>query len=596
MTEVLSFESNDYLFNILDGWIEKYNTSPKILPGVPKESSSLSIQLNGQAQGLLNRTDVIAELKRWAIENQKLVIVSGFCIVVLTASAIGTALQRNSLRGLRIEKGSLFFSSSNIAALSDTTEGVYFIDDNQMVAEETIDTLSVEESKSKTYPSITLPGNALIDNYLIKNSLNQFIDEYMQAKTREAFASPEQAIEPYSMEEPAVSEEVYEEVQPVVLANGGIEIVIPSYVRQTGLCPNHTSYTYFYGRWSRGSGQKALSEQWGAAGKPSSNGIATLNGRYLVAVSPKFGVVGDNIDIVLSDGQVIPATIADIKGVDATSEWGHVLIESTQAVDIIEWESTGAKSDINLGTWRNVTVAKIINYGKDVVPVYEEETQAINSEAWQHIEKYSEAYGLNSEKVYQIISDLTDNFSSDSYKQSNAIGSFAGSSKEASIILCIRSIYYNPSYYGVTAQEIKGATLYHSSSSYASQLQYISNLLGVDSSLNYAICEAACSFSSPIFINQNNPTSIMINGSYATFPTVTAGFIEQTVEVLNLILSGEDPKEVIGARTGNAPDELNPDSLELYNNGNNVYDDTLTEADNNHVLAEQSYALRRYHN
>lgn len=143
----------------------------------------------------------------------------------------------------------------------------------------------------------------------------------------------------------------------------GTEINIPDSVRQTGLCPNYTSYTRFYDKWNKGTMQREIANQWGAAGMPSSNGIATLNDRYLVAVSPKFGNVGDNIDIVLNDGQVINATIADMKGGDATSEWGHVLTKSG-AVDIIEWEATGSQSEIDLGTWRNVGVDKIVNLNK----------------------------------------------------------------------------------------------------------------------------------------------------------------------------------------------------------------------------------------
>lgn len=148
---------------------------------------------------------------------------------------------------------------------------------------------------------------------------------------------------------------------PVVGA--GVEIAIPTSVRQTGLCRNYTSYSYFYDKWTQGTAQREIANQWGEAGKTSSNGIATLNDRYLVAVSPKFGKVGDNIDVVLSDGQVIHATIADMKGNDATSEWGHVLTNSG-AVDIIEWEATGAKEDINLGNWGNVTVDRIVNITK----------------------------------------------------------------------------------------------------------------------------------------------------------------------------------------------------------------------------------------
>ena len=135
-------------------------------------------------------------------------------------------------------------------------------------------------------------------------------------------------------------------------------VEIPGNVAQTGIVKNYTNYDYFYGKWSKGSAQRALSEQWAAAGKPSHRGIATYNNRYLVAVSPKFGTVGDNIDIVLDNGVTIPATIADAKGSDAKSEWGHTF---GKAVDVIEWESMGGQSTINTEGWQGHKVSRIVN-------------------------------------------------------------------------------------------------------------------------------------------------------------------------------------------------------------------------------------------
>ena len=135
-------------------------------------------------------------------------------------------------------------------------------------------------------------------------------------------------------------------------------VSIPSSVPQTGIIKNYTNYDYFYGKWSKGSAQRTLSEQWAAAGKTSNRGIATLNNRYLVAVSPKFGTVGENIDVCLDNGVVIPCTIADAKGGDAKSEWGHTF---GKAVDIIEWESMGNQSVINTDGWQGHKVDKIIN-------------------------------------------------------------------------------------------------------------------------------------------------------------------------------------------------------------------------------------------
>ncbi len=136
----------------------------------------------------------------------------------------------------------------------------------------------------------------------------------------------------------------------------GKSIDIPSNVAQTGIIKNYTNYDYFVGRWTKGSNQDALSKAWTAAGKTSDRGIATYNDRYLVAVSEKFGTVGDNINVTLDNGQVIPCTIADVKGADAKSEWGH---KFGGAVDVIEWESVGGQDVINTDGWAGSNVVNI---------------------------------------------------------------------------------------------------------------------------------------------------------------------------------------------------------------------------------------------
>ena len=139
---------------------------------------------------------------------------------------------------------------------------------------------------------------------------------------------------------------------------GGQAIEIPKSIPQTGIIKNYTNYDYYYGSWNPGTAQRELSEQWAAAGKPNDRGIATMNDRYLVAVSSKFGKVGDNIDVCLDNGVVIPCIIGDAKGADAQSEWGHTF---GGAVDVIEWESMGGKEIINTDGWQGHKVEQIIN-------------------------------------------------------------------------------------------------------------------------------------------------------------------------------------------------------------------------------------------
>ena len=145
-------------------------------------------------------------------------------------------------------------------------------------------------------------------------------------------------------------------------------IDIPSSVRQSGISKNMTPYDKFYGRWNNNTGQKALSELWNSSGRPSDRNIATYDGRYLVAVSQKFGKVGDQVDIVLSDNTVIPCIIADAKGADAQSEWGHEM--GSGGVDIIEWQQANSitqRSDVELGDWVKKSVTKVINQSNNIL-------------------------------------------------------------------------------------------------------------------------------------------------------------------------------------------------------------------------------------
>ncbi len=127
-------------------------------------------------------------------------------------------------------------------------------------------------------------------------------------------------------------------------------------VRQTGISRNYTNYTYFYDRWTNGTNQRALADIWDAYGRTGDRGIATINGRYLVAVSTTFGGVGDYIDIVLINGEVIPCIIADAKSANDRNytPYGHRL--GGGCIDGVEWESTGAKSDIDISGWAGVPI------------------------------------------------------------------------------------------------------------------------------------------------------------------------------------------------------------------------------------------------
>jgi hypothetical protein len=133
---------------------------------------------------------------------------------------------------------------------------------------------------------------------------------------------------------------------------------IPDDVNQSGITKNNLPYDI---NWNDGSNQQALHQKWSDIGKPSQNGIATINGRYVVAVSPKFGVAGDIINVNLKNGTTIPCVIGDVKGTDAKSDYGHIFGDGT--VDVIEWCAVAGADNVNIDKWKGIDVESISNLG-----------------------------------------------------------------------------------------------------------------------------------------------------------------------------------------------------------------------------------------
>ncbi len=66
-------------------------------------------------------------------------------------------------------------------------------------------------------------------------------------------------------------------------------------------------------------------DEWIAKGAKHDNGLATIDGRYLIACTSTFGKVGDKIDFFLEDGTRIPTIMFDTKNPSDPhyNEWGH---------------------------------------------------------------------------------------------------------------------------------------------------------------------------------------------------------------------------------------------------------------------------------
>ena len=92
--------------------------------------------------------------------------------------------------------------------------------------------------------------------------------------------------------------------------------------------------------------EKKLIDLWISQGSKYTNGIATieLNGevRYLVSVSPKFGKIGDSIDLTLKDGTTVKAIIFETKKIDSTkSIYGDITKDGKTS--IVNYEVSNEK-------------------------------------------------------------------------------------------------------------------------------------------------------------------------------------------------------------------------------------------------------------
>lgn len=91
------------------------------------------------------------------------------------------------------------------------------------------------------------------------------------------------------------------------------------------VCVNLDTYSY-----PAGTQQRYWQDQWKATGREMTNELPTINGRYLIACTSKYGEMGDMIDFYLDDGTVIPCVKVEAKAEEVApwdpnpaNEWGH---------------------------------------------------------------------------------------------------------------------------------------------------------------------------------------------------------------------------------------------------------------------------------
>lgn len=155
--------------------------------------------------------------------------------------------------------------------------------------------------------------------------------------------------------------------------NGGLEVgEVRGTTTTIGRPFTYTNYLSFEDKWAYT--QAEVCKKWQEGGRQSQDGIATINGYYLVAMGQNYGAIGDYVRIELDNGQTINGILADSKSnCDTSPPWsnesctyGHYYVSSNM-ISVIEFETTGDVSSGDLSTtkpeWENTNVKSVTNLG-----------------------------------------------------------------------------------------------------------------------------------------------------------------------------------------------------------------------------------------
>lgn len=191
-------------------------------------------------------------------------------------------------------------------------------------------------------------------------------------------------------------------------------------------------------------------------------------------------------------------------------------------------------------------VAEKPEYDNDMPEFSEEEYERM-----QFIDQLCNIYQVDYDIVYQKLNDLTEGFCSYDYLNGSIDGvvckgtKVQAASKEELLICAVRCIKQIPNSLGVDDENLYIVNGYNSGTNYCEQISWISDVLGVDKKLIYAIVVSETSFNSDLFNSVNNPAGLKNNEAWWVFDTKEEGFIELCLEVRKYYgMIGESPEVV----------------------------------------------------
>ena len=183
----------------------------------------------------------------------------------------------------------------------------------------------------------------------------------------------------------------------------------------------------------------------------------------------------------------------------------------------------------------------------------EEDIEEISEER-QIINVLADIYHIDRDKAYDIIAEMTDDFTSDSYVKDHSIkdvsckgsGQLYCQSDEEVLLYTMRILKQDPERFGYTYEQLKANPDFKSSTNYSETIAHYANVLGVDPALIHGIIQAETGFDSELFNQSNNPAGLKKNnGNWWVFDTKEEGIIELMLEVLKYQRMGADTIEEI---------------------------------------------------
>ena len=157
---------------------------------------------------------------------------------------------------------------------------------------------------------------------------------------------------------------------------------------------------------------------------------------------------------------------------------------------------------------------------------------------------YARVYELNEDTIVKKLSELTGNFSSYPWCHEHYINGISYKNEDLAILETVRDIYYNPSKYNLTYEEIQSDYEYITSKCHEELIEKYCNIVGVNKEIALAISYTECgpNLNSYNYYARNNPAGL---GPHDVFLNIEQGICEYAFRLRDTYGVKEDSTNAI---------------------------------------------------